>query len=138
MSHRHTGIFFTLASIALLQGCNSCNQSTNSQQSDQPSLIADYCFNNSVGTEGFDLTVNFSGTTSATAGGGVANFNQSTTKHFIPPTPRECVELRVKDLKSGAWVVTAAPNGIGAPLKCSVIVPGTVVLDVSGSQPTCR
>lgn len=99
----------------------------------QPSLIATYCFNNSIGTEPFNLTVTFAG-----VGPGAATFRQQIIKEFRPPTPKECLEARFSNLSSGAWTVTATPNGIGAPLECSVKVPGTIVLDVSGGSPACR
>ena len=50
----------------------------------QPSLIANYCFDNSVGVEPFILTVTFAGTTAAGPGSGATTFNQATTKAVSP------------------------------------------------------
>lgn len=130
-------VFFSLSVVVLgLEGCKG-GCTAPSTTGDQPSLIATYCFSNTVGTEPFPLRVTFSGTTSAT-GSGQASFTQIEAQQFRPSSPRECIATRVRNLRPGTWTVTAKPDAVGAPHMCpSVTVPGTVTLDVSQPQPSC-
>jgi hypothetical protein len=134
-------VFFSLSVVVLgLTGCpSSCTgpSTTTGQTGGQPSLIATYCFSNTIGTEPFTLRVTFTGTTSAT-GTGQASFTQTEAQQFRPSSPRECIATRIRNLRSGTWTVTAKPDAVAAPHICPAItVPGTVTLDVSGPQPSC-
>jgi hypothetical protein len=118
--------------VLTMNGCGGTGGGGGGSQNSGPALIADYCFNNSVGTEPYDLMVTLTG-----KGPGGSTFSQSATQKFRPPSATECVEIRIQTLAMGSWSVTAKPNGVGAPATCTVTVPGTIRLDVSQGTPKC-
>ncbi len=134
----NVALFFLFLFAVSMGGCGGCGGCKGGPPGKQPALIATYCFDNSNGTGQYTLTVNFQGTTTAASGPGKTSFSEFEMQQFTAGTRMECVAHRVYDLRSGGWNVKATPNGVGAPFSCPVNVPGSVTLDVSGSQPTCR
>jgi hypothetical protein len=127
--------------VQLIAGCGNGNTHSDSRANRLSvvsatvpvSLIASYCFENTVGNQVFDLTVTFTGN-----GPGGATFSVPVTKQFRPPSGTECVTANVVGLVSGNWTVTARPNGVAAPITCAATVPGLIRIDVSQGQPICR
>jgi hypothetical protein len=128
------GVFLLLQVGA---GVSACTMGGGSRgpTGQQPSLIANYCFDNSVGTETYTLAVSFSGTTGQ-GNTSQTKFTSTETRQFTPPTPRECIETRAFNLQSGPWTVSAAPNGVAARMTCPATVPGIVTLDAKAGS--CR
>lgn len=144
MLARHRGSYLVSLVVVLLllstEGCEcgaSIGPTSQPSPSGGPSLIANYCFDNSVGSEKFALTVAFSGTLNSVTGtpGAGTSFKTQETGSFTPPTSQECVTTRVSGLKPGEWSITAIPNGIGAQKTCPAKVPGIITLDAKNN--TC-
>jgi hypothetical protein len=102
-----------------------------------PSAMAVSLLLEPIGTQPFNVIVDFSGTiVSPTGATGRTSFAISVPAEVSPGPPQGIGQL-ISDLRRGTWTVTAAARGVTAPLTCQALVPGSAIFNFTGGQSRC-
>lgn len=128
-----------LTRLSLLAGSLAAGCVAQTHPGTQPppstaTIIATYRFDTLGGVESFPITVRFSGSLmTATGSEGATSFDSSVMQTIMPSqVVPAMVSYMGSGLKAGTWKVAALPSAVGGFAECTVTLPGSIVLDVSG------